>query len=152
MSDLHDEVYRYLQQVQHPCTLHEILEHLQEVTNRSRGELMSRIALEQDSRFVKRQDRYWGLANAHTPQQQQIDFDNQGVTEMLNQEIIAPLLQLMSETLTQMKQTEQEIPNKVIELFESEDIEGIQKLLEEKKKFTEFTSDLREFLNKWMTA
>jgi hypothetical protein len=150
MSELHDEVYCYLDQIKRASTLVNILEHLQDVTKRSRGDLMSRIALEQDSRFVQLSNRTWGLR--HWECQLHNDTDNQGVSRMLNQETISPLLQLMSETLTQMKNSEKEIPNRVIELFESEDLQGIQRLMEQKKQFSEFTTDLRQFLDKWMTA
>ncbi|UOF89762.1 hypothetical protein LSG31_18085 [Fodinisporobacter ferrooxydans] len=149
-SDLHTVIVTYLEQTHRACTFADILEHLQDTTRRSRGELMSRINLENDSRFIRISDQLWGLADWN---HQLLHNDyRQGEERMLKNDVIAPLLQLMSETLSQIQNSEQDIPSQVISLFESEDIQGIQNLMEQKKQFAQFSADLREFLDKWMSA
>lgn len=60
-DDLCDRAYRYLQETGVPKKHGDILRHLQQVTGRGRGDLMSRVDLDNDPRFVRLEGGEWLL-------------------------------------------------------------------------------------------
>jgi len=60
-DDLCDRAYRFLQESGAPKKHGDILRHLQQVTGRGRGDLMSRVDLDSDPRFVRLEGGEWLL-------------------------------------------------------------------------------------------
>jgi hypothetical protein len=61
-DELHDRAYAFLKEVGCPQKQGDILRHLQMVTGRGRGDLMSRINLDADARFVRLEGGEWLLS------------------------------------------------------------------------------------------
>jgi hypothetical protein len=147
---LHEEVYRLFQK-QMPLKQGEILRLLQQRTNRSKGELMSRIDLERDWRFARLEEGDWVLTewDLHTATEEVMErTKGEGIMNG-QQDIATSIIMELEAYITKLLVREQEIPQDVIRKFESEDLQSIRKLMEERKRVVSMANDLKVLVAKW---
>ncbi|GIM48234.1 hypothetical protein DNHGIG_37830 [Collibacillus ludicampi] len=223
-DDLHDLAYKFLAEKMYPQKHGELLRHIQQVTKRSRGELMSRVDFERDWRFARLTSGEWTLTewsiindevvdlmttlNVRNANRQEllelVAVDSKGETIvffpeldprfqvgsdgqiellafqdppsneakasdkrdkeshfMLNNEeteekymtakkdLIASILMELEAYLNRLEERDQQIPQEVMAYFHNDDLKGIERLMQERKRNAEFSTDLQELLKKW---
>jgi hypothetical protein len=65
-----------------------------------------------------------------------------------NDMITSILLELQA-YLTRLEERDQQIPQEVMAYFHNDDLKGIERLMQERKRNAEFSTDLQELLKKW---
>lgn len=147
---LHEEVYLLFQKCV-PLKQGEILRLLQHRMHRSKGELMSRIDLERDWRFARLEEGDWVLTEwdlhtiwkaANEPAREEVVMNGQS-------DIVSAIIAELEANIVKLQAREQEIPQDVIRKFESEDLQSIQKLMEERKRVVSMAEDLKALATKW---
>lgn len=147
---LHEEVYRLFQN-KVPLKQGEILRLLQQRTNRSKGELMSRIDLERDWRFARLEEGDWVLTewDLHTAGNAANERTEEEVTMNEQTDIVTEIIMELEAYISKLQAREKEIPQDVIRKFESEDLRSIQKLMDERKRVAGMVNDLKALATKW---
>ncbi|MFC4768866.1 hypothetical protein [Effusibacillus consociatus] len=149
-DELHNEVYALFQYYRCPFKQGEVLRMLQQRTQRSKGELMSRVDLERDWRFARLEEGDWVLTEWELDSIDDSLEPVKGEATMNQHEDLVTLVAAEIEGyLTQLQQRDQEIPKEVIEKFNSEDLRSIERLMGEKKRIAGFIDDLQQLVNKW---
>ncbi|GAX90602.1 hypothetical protein [Effusibacillus lacus] len=147
---LHDEIFALVSQNRRPIKQGEILRILQQRTQRSKGELMSRVDLESDWRFARLEEgdwvlTEWNLESLHEP----VDISKEEIVVTQQSDLIKLITTEMEEYVSQLQQRTVEIPQEVVEKFNREDLKAIELLMEEKKQIAGFLDDLQQLLDKW---
>ncbi|ASS75133.1 hypothetical protein CIG75_09170 [Tumebacillus algifaecis] len=230
-DDLQNHAYHFLKKTKRPQKQGDILRHLQQVTGRGRGELMSRVDLDCDPRFARLDGGEWlltewqpandkivqmmqargirradsvdllELVNEEAEQEYHIFYpeydprfalvgtvvecllveleaaataedtgmkteeDNMTTTEQATvtsqatettdlsaistHQLVATVLKQLTDVSNELKQRNQDIPNEVLTLFNSEDLAGIEVLMGERKRVGALADDLALFVSKW---
>ncbi|TCP59442.1 hypothetical protein EV586_101661 [Tumebacillus sp. BK434] len=232
-DDLQNHAYDFLKGTGRPQKHGDILRHLQQVTGRGRGELMSRVDLDCDPRFARLDGGEW-LLTEWQPANDQIarlmveqgrrraeltdllkwvsehveeetgleqnrifypEFDPRfalagtvvecllvepeaaattldtgmkleeetmttaeqptvtaaatDLSTVATHELVAAALKQLSDVSAELLRRNQEIPNEVLTLFNSEDLAGIEALMSERKRVGALADDLALFVTKW---
>lgn len=147
---LHEEVYRLFRKP-FPLKQGEILRLLQQRTNRSKGELMSRIDLERDWRFSRLEEGDWVLTewDLHTDTGAVMERAKEETAMKEQKDIVTSIITELEATIMKLQARDEEIPQDVIRKFESEDLQSIRDLMEERKKIISMANDLQLLVAKW---
>lgn len=147
---LHEEVYRLFQN-KIPLKQGEILRQLQQITNRSKGELMSRIDLGRDWRFARLEEGDWVLTewDLYTAGDAAVERTEEESAMNDQMDIVHDIITELEGYISKLQGREQEIPQEVIRKFESEDLQSIQKLMNERKRVVGMVNDLKTLATKW---
>jgi hypothetical protein len=172
-DELHQLAYLYVKESGTPQKYRDILQHLQLVTRRSRGDLMSRVDLDRDCRFARLESGEWlltewkwiddgiaddhgqlsmGLERATASALAQTNETNWGTEEFVVKyvsKMVEQVIGTLQASIETLRLRDEQIPNEAIEMFNAENLEGIATLMKERKTNAEFTEDLQELVNKW---
>jgi hypothetical protein len=229
-DDLQNHAYQFLKATMRPQKHGDILRHLQQVTGRGRGELMSRFDLDCDPRFARLDGGEWLLtewepvndriaqlmveqgrrraeinellalleeqgekaehhifypeydprfalagsqvecllvepeaaaaldAVSKTEEQKMTEqttlehthkAEADSLSAIPTRQIVSAVLNQLNQLTEELKRRNQEIPNEVLTLFDSEDLAGIEALMSERKRVGALADDLAHFVAKW---
>jgi hypothetical protein len=234
-DELTEQCYRFLQSKGRPQKNGEILRHLQEVTGRGRGELMSRVDLDRDPRFVRLENGEWLLTEwelvndavaalmtelgqrradrsdllallaeeehwrgktlifypendprfavsgetvecllvdqeaaertkpivdlsteskedsdmSETMMMDTVITEEKKESDAKDDALIDSVLAMLTQAIATLNERNQEIPNEVLTLFNLEDLQGIEKLMTQRKRLMALAEDLQALVAKW---
>ncbi|WP_018130398.1 hypothetical protein [Effusibacillus pohliae] len=149
-DEVHNEIYALFSQSRVPMKQGEILRILQQRTQRSKGELMSRVNLESDWRFARLEEGEWVLTEWDLETlYQSVETGKEERKMNQHTDLIDLIAAEMEGFKAQLQQRVQEIPREVVEKFNLEDLQAIEHLMAEKKRIAGFLGDLEQLLDKW---
>lgn len=151
-DEWHDIAYQFLAQGNMPQKQGEILRYLQQMTKRSRGELMSRIDFDADGRFARLESGEWVLTEwqlINDEEEQIVMKEMEGQPMNGNQDLVTTILSQMASYLKQLEERNRQIPEEVMRYFHMDDLKGIEQLMQERKRNVDFFNDLQELMKKW---
>lgn len=162
LDELHQLARDFLSQHGAPQTHGEILRHIVALTKRSKGELMSRLDLDRYAEFARLESGEWVLSSwaiyeldiqqPSQTQQQTKDVKESNIFMDTHKDLVTLMLQELQAFEKQLADRNQEIPVEVMALFNQENIPGIEKLMVEKKRNSDFAEDLLQLTGKWLAA
>lgn len=162
LDELHQLAHDFLSQHGAPQTHGEILRHIVALTKRSKGELMSRLDLDRYAEFARLESGEWVLSSwaiyeldmqqQSQTQQQTKDVKESNIFMDSHKDLVTLMLQELQAFEKQLADRNQEIPVEVMALFNQENILGIEKLMVEKKRNSDFAQDLLQLMEKWLAA
>lgn len=112
---------------------------------------MSRIDLERDWRFARLEEGVWVLTewDLHTAGNATNERSGEEVTMNDQMDIVTDIIIELEAYISKLQAREKEIPQDVIRKFESEDLQSIQKLMDERKRVAGMVNDLKALAAKW---
>jgi DNA-directed RNA polymerase delta subunit len=159
-SELNDLAYAYLAEQGKPAKFGDILRHLQGVTRRSRGDLMSRVDLDGDWRFARLESGEWVLTDWSLEQveAQTTDHETQVrnvgsnetegeenmVTGTGTEQVVQQTIRIIQEQLRRLRQREEEISQEALQCFYREDLPGIERLMGERRMVVSLIAKLED--------
>ncbi|MDI3256210.1 MAG: hypothetical protein QJR01_00530 [Kyrpidia sp.] len=152
-SELNDLAHDYLQQAGRPMKFGDILRHLQTMTHRSRGELMSRVDLDGDWRFARLASGEWVLTGwpetlAVVPEAAataaQTEEEGWTMTGVATEELVLQTVRMIHEQLRRLRGREEAISREALECFYREDLSGIERLMRERRSVVNLIAKLDE--------
>ncbi|MBX6394243.1 MAG: hypothetical protein IRY98_00775 [Alicyclobacillaceae bacterium] len=162
-SELNDLAYAYLSEQGRPAKFGDILRHLQMVTRRSRGELMSRVDLDGDWRFARLESGEWVLTDWPPEQaetltaQHSVQVRDAGsvhskgearmVTGSGTELVVQQTIRVIQEQLKRLRQREEEISQEALQCFYQEDLSGIERLMGERRAVVSLIAKLEDVAN-----
>ncbi|MBE3551290.1 MAG: hypothetical protein IMX06_00220 [Kyrpidia tusciae] len=144
-SELGDLALQFLRQAGHPMKFGDILRHLQSVTRRSRGELMSRVDLDGDPRFARLDSGEWVLTDWPETMGSQNEVavgtemaQGEGTTMSggATEELVTQTVRMIRDQLALLREREQAISREALDCFYQEDLPGIERLMRERRSLT----------------